>query len=106
LQLKAAAPKHYQHRLLVRAFTAWQDRTAAKQHAEQQRRLAVRHRYLCTLGKVLQAWKEAVKAAGHKQQMSAAAQQHFEHKLLITVVQVSACCVMRVQHQWYLVPHM
>jgi hypothetical protein len=92
LQLKAAAPEHYQHRLLVRAFTAWRDRTEAKQHAEQQRQLAVRHRYRCTLGKVLQAWQEAVKTAGHKQQVSATAQQHFEHKLLTAVVRVSNCC--------------
>lgn len=93
VQLKAAAPEHYQHRLVVRALIAWRDRTAAKQHAEQQRRLAVRHQYLCTLGKVLQAWQEAVSIAGGKQQASAAAQQHFERKLLTAVLQVRVCCI-------------
>lgn len=86
--LKAAAPEHYQHRLLVRALTAWRHRTANKQHAEQQRRLAVRHNYLHTLSKALQAWRESMEAAGHKQQQVAAVQQHYNTKLLSKVLQV------------------
>jgi hypothetical protein len=87
-EAKAAAPEHYQHRLLLLAFSAWRDRTAAKQLSEQQRRLAVRHCYLSTLTKVLQAWRLAMVAAGHKQQLDEVACGHHRRKLLISFLQV------------------
>lgn len=90
LARKAAAPEHYQHRLLARVLAAWWDRTAVKQHAEQQRRLATRHHYLGTLRKVLQAWQEAMAVACHKQQLAAAAERHHNTRLLSAVLQVCA----------------
>jgi hypothetical protein len=90
LARKAAAPEHYQQRLLTRVLAAWRDRTAAKQRAEQQRRLATRHHYLSTIHKVLQAWREAMAVACHKQQLAAAAEQHHNKRLLTAVLQVCA----------------
>lgn len=99
-EVKAAAPEHYQHRLLLRAFSAWRDRTANKQLSEQQRRLAVRHCYLSRLRKVLQAWQLAMVAAGHKQQLDKVACGHHRRRLLISVLQVRR----HPQHQGVMQP--
>jgi hypothetical protein len=78
-------------------LTAWRDRTAAKQAAEQQRRLAVRHFYLSTLGRVVRGWRLAGEAAANKQQLLAAARQRYNSRLLAAVMQVRMCLASVVQ---------
>jgi len=97
-QIKAAAPGQYQHRLMVRVLTAWRARTAAKQAAEQQRRVAVRHHYLTVLGKSLRAWCCAMQAAGQKQEQLAAARAHHKTRLLSAVLEVGTAVY--IQHQY------